>query len=179
VINFDQKKGYGFIRVSGFDRDFFVHISDIDNQKILSRGQEVKFNQRNSERGVTAINVVPGKKQLSPYRLYGLISFGLVALIAIIFIKLNINIIISYLIAINVTTFLFYGYDKYISKRTLLRVPELVLQGLSFLGGSIGSFGGRKFFRHKTIKPSFLNRCKAIVTFQIMGLISVGLYMIL
>ena len=35
------------------------------------------------------------------------------------------------------------------------RVPEVVLHGLTFAGGSLGAYAAMKTFRHKTIKGQF------------------------
>ena len=63
--------------------------------------------------------------------------------------------LLAYLLAVNISTFLLYGYDKFISKGERLRVPELNLQALALLGGSPAALLAQKFFRHKTIKQSF------------------------
>jgi uncharacterized membrane protein YsdA (DUF1294 family) len=67
----------------------------------------------------------------------------------------HMHLLLAYLLSINFTTFLLYGYDKFISSGESLRVPELNLQALSLLGGSPAALVAQKFFRHKTIKGSF------------------------
>ncbi len=46
--------------------------------------------------------------------------------------------------------FCFYAADKSKAKKGAWRIPEKVLLGLGFLGGSIGALLGMKLLRHKT-----------------------------
>src|SRR5207249_3926096 len=62
---------------------------------------------------------------------------------------------VAWLAAVSVTTFGYYGFDKARARRGGRRVPELVLHGLAFAGGSLGAYAGMRFFRHKTIKGTF------------------------
>jgi uncharacterized membrane protein YsdA (DUF1294 family) len=65
------------------------------------------------------------------------------------------GILISYLAAINVVVFGYYGHDKMAAQHRGRRVPEVVLHGLALLGGSVGAFAGMHIFRHKTLKGAF------------------------
>lgn len=59
------KKSFGFI--TGVDgNDYFVHYSDIqtDGYKTLNAGQEVEFDILETEKGVQAINIIPGEECL-------------------------------------------------------------------------------------------------------------------
>jgi uncharacterized membrane protein YsdA (DUF1294 family) len=61
----------------------------------------------------------------------------------------------SWLLAVNVVTFFYYGLDKFLAIRLIWRVPEIVLHVLSAIGGSPAAFLAMWIFRHKTIKTSF------------------------
>ena len=61
-----------------------------------------------------------------------------------------------WLLVAGIVTFLFYGFDKAQSRRGGWRVPELVLHGMSLLGGFLGAALGMAVFNHKTRKPQFL-----------------------
>jgi uncharacterized membrane protein YsdA (DUF1294 family) len=74
-----------------------------------------------------------------------------------------------WLLAINLITPLYYGYDKLQAKRQGRRIPEKVLHGLALAGGSLGAFAGMTLFRHKTIKGGFRMYFWTIVALQ-MGL---------
>ena len=78
-----------------------------------------------------------------------------------------VNLLFAYLIAINVTTFVMYGYDKFVSGTGKLRVPEKLLHVLALLGGSPAGLMAQKVFRHKTVKGSFQLAYWAIVILQV------------
>lgn len=59
------------------------------------------------------------------------------------------------LIAINIFSFLLFGFDKFRALRHGRRVPEKTLFLITFLAGSVGSLLGMYTFRHKTSKTSF------------------------
>jgi uncharacterized membrane protein YsdA (DUF1294 family) len=61
----------------------------------------------------------------------------------------------AWLLAINVTTFAYYGFDKKQAKGAGRRIPENVLHLLALSGGSLGAWLAMRVFRHKTIKGSF------------------------
>lgn len=56
---FNDQKGFGFITPEGGARDLFVHHSDIvaDGYRTLNEGQEVEFEEAESDKGPKAINV--------------------------------------------------------------------------------------------------------------------------
>ena len=166
VIHFNEEKGYGFIGSDDYEENIFVHITQVKNADELSQGQAVEFDIEKTKKGLAAINVMAGKKQYSPYLIFGLLSLFLsIAIFS--YASQQMQILIAYLIAINSTTFLLYGYDKFISSGEKLRVPELNLQTLALLGGSPAALIAQKFFRHKTIKGSFQIVYWLIVTLQI------------
>ena len=65
------------------------------------------------------------------------------------------KILIIYLIAINVVTFIVYGIDKMKAKRSKWRIPEATLLGLAVIGGSVGAWLGMKVWHHKTLHKKF------------------------
>jgi uncharacterized membrane protein YsdA (DUF1294 family) len=58
----------------------------------------------------------------------------------------------TWVLAISLVTFAYYGIDKWLSKahRFRARVPELILNLLAVFGGAPGAWLGRALFRHKT-----------------------------
>ena len=58
---FNDKKGFGFIEPEGGGKDLFVHMSEIqmDGFKTLRDGQDVDYEEGNSDKGPCATNVVP------------------------------------------------------------------------------------------------------------------------
>ena len=68
---------------------------------------------------------------------------------------LTLKIVLIYLVAINVVTFVVYGIDKYKAVRSKWRIPESTLIGLAVIGGSVGAWLGMKFWHHKTLHAKF------------------------
>ena len=62
---------------------------------------------------------------------------------------------LTYLIGINILTFLVFGIDKWKARRGKWRIPEDTLIWMSIAGGSFGALVGMYLFRHKTQKRKF------------------------
>lgn len=81
-----------------------------------------------------------------------------------------------YLVAINVFTFLMFGWDKWMAQGSARgmargqawRTPEKVLWILSLMGGSLGAIAGMQTFRHKTRKVSFQFILVLIIIVQVL-----------
>lgn len=54
---FNEMKGFGFIKSDEDEKEYFVHITGIENQKELNEGDEVSFEVVEDQRGKKAINV--------------------------------------------------------------------------------------------------------------------------
>jgi uncharacterized membrane protein YsdA (DUF1294 family) len=77
------------------------------------------------------------------------------------------HMLISWLIAISFTAFIAYGFDKQSARSHWLRVPETVLIGLAFVGGTLGALLAMVLFHHKTSKRSFQWRFWLVVVLQV------------
>ena len=77
------------------------------------------------------------------------------------------DLLIAWIIAVSVITFLTYGYDKFTALRKWTRVPERVLLGLAFTGGTPGAILGMRLFHHKTVKGRFRLKFWLVVIVQI------------
>lgn len=77
------------------------------------------------------------------------------------------QLILIYLIAINVVTFFLYGMDKWKAKRSKWRISEATLLGLAVIGGSIGAWLGMKVWHHKTMHKKFKYGLPLILIIQI------------
>ena len=77
------------------------------------------------------------------------------------------DIILIYLIAINVVTFFVYGIDKSKAKRSKWRISEATLLLMAVLGGSIGAWLGMKVWHHKTQHKKFKYGIPLILIAQI------------
>jgi len=93
----------------------------------------------------------------NPYRRFALVA--LLAVLLITYLQLLLfpawDVVFAWLIAINIVTFVAFGYDKAVAPKDTTRVPEAILLALTLLGGSVGAVIARPLFRHKTQKVSF------------------------
>ena len=78
------------------------------------------------------------------------------------------QIIIIYLLIINILGFAVMGIDKNKAKRGSRRIPENTLFLFAFLGGGIGTIAGMYIFRHKTKKKMFTIGMPLIVILEIL-----------
>ena len=60
------------------------------------------------------------------------------------------NVLLYYLLIINVVAFFLYGIDKLKAKHGKWRISELTLLLLAAAGGSVGAWAGMKIWHHKT-----------------------------
>ena len=81
------------------------------------------------------------------------------------------NMLLKYLLVINVLTFAVYGVDKWKARRGRWRVPEATLLGLAALGGSVGAWLAMQLFRHKTQKKKFRYGVPAIFVLQLAAVV--------
>ncbi len=184
VVDFNDAKGYGFIQPDGQQDQIFVHASAVTNRARLADGQRVTFDVAPSEKGPRASNVVidgaaapaPSRRNssVSPYTLFGLVAVAITVGIMLALIGLfDWSWLWSYLIGINVATFLLYGYDKWVAGGNALRVPERVLHGAELLGGTPAGFIGQRVFHHKSRKGSYQLQFWLIVAAQIIAVFAI------
>ena len=60
------------------------------------------------------------------------------------------NVLLYYLLIINVVAFFLYGIDKLKAKHGKWRISELTLLLFAAAGGSVGAWVGMKIWHHKT-----------------------------
>jgi uncharacterized membrane protein YsdA (DUF1294 family) len=78
------------------------------------------------------------------------------------------QIIIVYLVVINVVTFFMYGIDKWKARKAKWRIREAALLGLAVLGGSVGAWLGMRVWHHKTLHKKFRYGVPAIIIIQLL-----------
>ena len=76
--------------------------------------------------------------------------------------------IIIYLVVINVVTFFMYGIDKWKARKAKWRIREAALLGLPVLGGSVGAWLGMRVWHHKTLHKKFRYGVPAIIVIQLL-----------
>ena len=77
------------------------------------------------------------------------------------------NIILGYLLAVNITSFLLYGIDKFKAKKNLWRISEATLLTMAAIGGSIGAWVGMRIWHHKTMHKKFKYGIPIIIIMQV------------
>ena len=77
------------------------------------------------------------------------------------------NIILYYLLAVNIATFLLYGIDKYKAKKGRWRISEATLLMMAVIGGSIGAWSGMRLWHHKTMHKKFKYGIPIIIILQV------------
>ena len=77
------------------------------------------------------------------------------------------NIILGYLLAINIASFFLYGIDKYKAKKGRWRISEAILLLMAVIGGSIGAWAGMRLWHHKTMHKKFKYGIPIIIIMQV------------
>ena len=77
------------------------------------------------------------------------------------------NIILGYLLAVNITSILLYGIDKYKAKKGRWRISEATLLLIAVIGGSIGAWAGMRLWHHKTKHKKFKYDIPIIIILQV------------
>ena len=78
------------------------------------------------------------------------------------------QIIIIYLVIINIIGFLAMGLDKLKAKKGMWRIPENSLFTICLIGGGIGTISGMYIFHHKTQKLQFKIGMPCILVLEIL-----------
>lgn len=78
------------------------------------------------------------------------------------------NLILIYLLAINVVTFIVFGIDKSRARNHRWRISEATLFILAILGGSVGAELGIHIFHHKTRHLRFVIGIPLILILQLL-----------
>ena len=77
------------------------------------------------------------------------------------------NIILYYLLAVNIATFFLYGIDKYKARKGRWRISEATLLMMAVIGGSIGAWAGMRLWHHKTMHKKFKYGIPVIIILQV------------
>ena len=87
------------------------------------------------------------------YAILSLIGFGL--LFFLFRFRIHLSPLFAYIATINAVGFMMYALDKFLAKRSWLRVPESLLHLLAFGGATPAAIVVQQLFWHKTTKRSF------------------------
>ena len=76
--------------------------------------------------------------------------------------------LMAYIGLVNFITFLVFAYDKYRAKNGRWRLKNVLLLGLSFIGGALGGLIAVKVLRHKTKKTYYKIGLPLMVLMQVL-----------
>ena len=77
------------------------------------------------------------------------------------------NMLVVYLVLVNIAAFGMYGMDKRKAIRKQWRIPEAQLLAVAAIGGSAGALLGMQFFHHKTKHKKFTIVLPVILFLQV------------
>ncbi|MEN8147627.1 MAG: DUF1294 domain-containing protein [Campylobacterota bacterium] len=101
---------------------------------------------------------------------YALLSIANFVLFYFLFkFRLHLQPVWAYIATINAVGFAMYALDKFLAKRSWLRVPESLLHLLAFAGATPAAILAQQLFWHKTTKRRFQ------VMFWLIALVQVAL----
>lgn len=83
------------------------------------------------------------------------------------------DLIVTYVIFMNLVSFIVMGIDKRKARKRAFRVPEATLFVLALIGGSLGSIVGMHLFHHKTRHWYFLYGMPVILALQVFLILAV------
>jgi uncharacterized membrane protein YsdA (DUF1294 family) len=89
---------------------------------------------------------------------------------------MDIKVIATLVLTLNVITFFVYGIDKWKAKKGKWRISEATLLILAIIGGSIGAWLGIKVWHHKTMHKKFKYGVPAIIALQLIAVAAYYLY---
>ena len=113
----------------------------------------------------------PNRRKTSPLLTFLLVATAIAAAAGIALRGLlGLHWLVCYLVAVNVAIFLLYTYDKAVSGRGGLRVPESLLQGFALAGGTPAAFLAQRALRHKRLKRPFRSTFVWVMVVQLVAL---------
>lgn len=164
ISNWNEEKGFGFIKPSNRESKLFFHINDYSNKhKRPVFDLIVNYHLSKDQKGRTcAIDVTPVKGHRNNGKERGQRLFSLILVVfwtGVIFILHNERLIPTMILYIypfmSFIAFAAYAKDKHAAQVGKWRTSENTLHLLSLLGGWPGAKIAQSFLRHKSKKISF------------------------
>ncbi|MGL1930583.1 MAG: cold shock and DUF1294 domain-containing protein [Desulfotalea sp.] len=160
VVNWNESKGFGFIKLEDNSKEIFAHISDFKTRfprNVI--GEKVTFDTSKDEKGrFCAANIKTNK--LKNYISFLSISYlpviAFIVAIGFPIYQKDYPIEIAYWVGmLSILTVFYYARDKAKAQSDRWRISEDKLHLFSVLGGWPGAVIAQQVFRHKTAKKSF------------------------
>jgi uncharacterized membrane protein YsdA (DUF1294 family)/cold shock CspA family protein len=158
IVNWNDDRGFGFIRPQGGGKELFFHVSDVNSTQVRPQEQMiVSYSGSTDEQGrPCAINVrlhsLAVSAEMWPLLVASLFLVVLgVACWAGIF---SFYVLAAYLV-VSLVTLLVYRSDKARAESGTWRTPEKVLHVLELAGGWPGALVAQWRYHHKNRKTSY------------------------
>lgn len=177
IANWNDNKGFGFVRPAGGGTELFFHISDYEGDSRPTAGDLVTFTIGTGRGGKPAAFAVQpafsrsGSRQpqaahysADSVRVYLAITILGLAFICAIFDRVPFQFTLLYL-ALGAASYGQYWFDKKAAQAGRRRISEARLHFADAAFGIIGGLLAQQTLRHKTSKPQF-----AFVSYAIAGL---------
>ncbi|WP_154224638.1 DUF1294 domain-containing protein [Marinicella rhabdoformis] len=175
VKEWNDDKGFGFIKSESGDGDLFFHISSFKSKGRPEINQQVKFNHGKDGQGrarAVDVRLVDEEVPLGSAMKAFLISLVFLVVIYILGVFNYLPMLLCWVyVLVSFVTFFFYGWDKLAAKKSWQRTPEFTLHWLSLLCGWPGAMYAQQLFRHKSYKPSFRRGFYITVFVNLIGLV--------
>lgn len=182
LVQWDDTKGFGFIRPIGQQTQVFVHIKSFTNQQRRPQiNQTLTFTLAKDKQGRESANQVSifgdkapkaNSKRANSGKLRGFLILCLVVILsgAVYQQRLPTLFPLIYLLMSGITV-IAYAMDKSAARQGKWRTKESTLQIMSLCGGWPGALLAQNGLRHKSQKVSFRITLWCIIAFNIAGLI--------
>jgi uncharacterized membrane protein YsdA (DUF1294 family)/cold shock CspA family protein len=185
LIEWDDDRGFGFIRSDGPDGKIFVHISAFETGRRPQRGERLSFATGIGRDGKAAarqawVEGISGEQRpnhpshfdRNDYRVWAAAGLLVLVFVSIVLDRAPFWLIVPYAI-MGGASWLAYWMDKQAAIAGRWRISEAGLHGLDAVFGIIGGLLAQQVFRHKTSKPGFAFTTGGIAFLH--GLVLVGM----
>lgn len=102
-----------------------------------------------------------------PFALIGIFFIVVCTIVINKFLLPQSDVLVSYLLSVNIAAFIAFGLDKILAAQHTQRVPEKVLFIACLIGGTFAALTAMYLFRHKTQKGSFQATLGGILFLQV------------
>lgn len=167
LIEWDDERGFGFIKPDGRGEKIFVHISAFETGRCPQKGERLAFSSGTGRDGRPAarqarLEGIKKEKRHHPpahfdrhdYRVWAAVVLLVLVFAVIVFDRAPFWLLAPYAI-MGGASWLAYWMDKRAAIAGRWRISEAGLHGLDAAFGIIGGMLAQQVFRHKTAKPDF------------------------
>lgn len=183
LVDWDDRRGFGFARLPGGTQRVFVHIKSLNpHMPRPQNGDQLELNivkGRNGRPAAEAVDILGQQTGLSsPLSLHLATAAMLLILIQINLMLQNIPMwLTSFYVAFGALAVIAYSWDKKAARIGAWRISETKLHTIDALGGIIAGLLSQHLYSHKLNKRSFQKTTLVIVVLHaaLLGALGAGL----